>query len=380
MARAPGPQNTGAYPFVGDNYAQWGEQTQNGLIYHPWSDTYYYDPEAIESYNVQAGLKEAEPEPESLYESLLPVAGAGAAIYGGKALGEGLISGEGLFGLGSTTAPTTATTGATTGAAAAAPEVLGAGFTASGPAAGTATGSAATGTGLMGTGLGIAPLAAIAGATALGGKAAYDIAKGEDPNPIGRVTLGMATGGLSELAKASGVFDHKSTRDVAKEHTADLLSQGTDDANWQNYVSGMREQHNHAAPDPSKPFAGKYGSWDEYKNSGLEANDLTGVYGNLDTFGPEWANYSEDDRVKITQGLIDNDLYNSKKGEVEITDAERARQVRDQLMNSAIPTEAQGGLLGVTSPQQGTALTKDQLTPEQMELLKQNGLMGLTGI
>lgn len=178
--------------------------------------------------------------------------------------------------------------------------------------------------------MGFGPMAAIAGSTYLGGEAAYDMLKGRKPGTPGRVILGMATGGLSEVANK--FLGHESTRDHARKNTSRLQGMGEDDGNWQSYVAGMREQYNSAPVDPSKPFAGKYGSWNEYKSAGLEANDLTGVYGNLSTFGPEWASLSQEDRIRVTQSLIDNDLYDSKKGEVIITDPEKAREIYSTVL------------------------------------------------
>ncbi len=52
------------------------------------------------------------------------------------------------------------------------------------------------------SGIGLGPLAAIAAATYLGGKEAYDIYQGgRNSNLAGRATLGIATGGLSEVAR-----------------------------------------------------------------------------------------------------------------------------------------------------------------------------------
>jgi len=128
---------------------------------------------------------------------------------------------------------------------------------------------------------------------------------------------------------------HKTTRQVAQEHTADLQKQFKDDSTYQAYVRGMREQYNAPPPDPTKPFAGKYATWDEYKKGGLEAGDLTGVYGNLKTFGQDWSNIDQAKRQAVTQGLIDAGLYNSKKGEVEITDSAKARQIYDQIVKGS---------------------------------------------
>ena len=189
--------------------------------------------------------------------------------------------------------------------------------------------------------LGVGPLAAIAGATALGGKAGYDMLQGKKADVPGRVVLGMATGGISEIANA--LLNRKSTRDIAKSHTKDLLSQGKDNPAWQNYVQGMRAQYAKAPTGPA--FAGKYNSWDEYKRAGLEAADLTGVRGNLKTFGPGYESLGFDRQKQITQALIDANLYESKKGEVNITDAAKALALRDQILKTALPAQS-----AVTAP------------------------------
>lgn len=193
--------------------------------------------------------------------------------------------------------------------------------------------------GTMGPTPGYIPAAVVA-STAAAGKAGLDMLKGETPGTPGRAQLGIATGGLSELANLmgfGGILGHKTTRDVAKEHTQELKNQGVDNAAWQQYVAGMRKQYEDAPPDPSKPFAGKYESWDAYKEGGLEAADLSGVYGNMSTFGPDWANYSDQQRQDITQALIDNNLYDSKKGEVIVTDPEKAKQLAAVKLSSIIP-------------------------------------------
>lgn len=191
-------------------------------------------------------------------------------------------------------------------------------------------GGEASAAGLSGSLASAVPIAGALAGTYLGGKAAYDMIQGEKPDLAGRVTLGIATGGLSELANA--LLNRKTTRDYAKENTQNLLSK-SDNTDYQNYVNTMREQYNSAPIDPSKPFAGKYGSWDEYKTAGLEAGDLTGVYGNINTFGEDWTRASQEQRQAATQALIDANLYDSKKGDVIITDEDRARQVVGSMLS-----------------------------------------------
>lgn len=132
------------------------------------------------------------------------------------------------------------------------------------------------------------------------------------------------TFGLSD--KINDKIFHQSTRGLAEQHTGELLKQGKDDKQWQDYVSGMRAGYNAPPPDPSKPFAGKYASWDEYKTAGLDAGDLTGVYGNLNTYGPQWAKLTLDQQKAVTQANINDGLYDSKKGEVVLNNSEKANQ------------------------------------------------------
>lgn len=186
---------------------------------------------------------------------------------------------------------------------------------------------------------------------------------------IGSVVGRTAGRGIASVADRLGAF-HKSTRDVAKDHTKDLQKKFGDDATYQAYVRGMREQYNSAPKDPSKPFAGKYGSWDEYKKAGLEAGDLTGVYGNLDTFGNEWTSLNEEQRRAATQAMIDANLYNSKKGEVEITDKAKARQIFDSMKQGGfkIPAKASAQLMQSTPGASNASL---QLKPGDAQKIGQ---------
>lgn len=179
--------------------------------------------------------------------------------------------------------------------------------------------------------------------------------------PIGWGTLGlMALGGGAGGAALTKLFDHESTRELAKRHTGELLG-SSDDPNYQSYVSGMREQYNAPPPDPSKPYhGGQYATWEEYKNAGLDPTDLTGVYGNIKTFGQEWANLSEPQRVAVTKGIIDAGLYKSKKGEVEISDAAKAKEIKDNVLkgfNVGATTQAQAAAASAMQPVRSKTLS-----------------------
>lgn len=212
---------------------------------------------------------------------------------------------------------------ASTGASVAAPEILGASKIAGGASGGTG----AAGAGSIAAS--VVPVAGAVGGAALLAKGAKDLYEGDSGDPISRAQTAFTTGGISELARALGV-GHKSTRDVARERTGELMGLG-DAPEWQGYVQGMREQYNTAPPDPSKPFAGKYGTWDEYQQAGLEAGDLTGVYGNLKQ-GPLYGQLSDDQKLQYTQANIDANNYFSNKGDVLQRDEALGQKLLEQIM------------------------------------------------
>lgn len=374
-------------PFPGVNiaeYPNWPKVTlPNGETYYevPGHPGYVYDPtmsnatgDTVFRANPRDSIKKQQEEEDRLKKAqdqqsfnqsplgqILPVAaGTGGLIAAsqimkpGASLADKLIEQQ-LLSQGAGAAGADAAASGALGAGGFA-ESIGApaaygGFAGPGAVAGEAGVPIAADAGVLGTGLGVLPLAGIAAGTYLAGKGAWDEFNGKKPNLASRATLDIATGGLNELALP--YLMHKSTRDVAKGHTNDLLKVGKDDANYQNYVSGMREQFNSGPPDPSKPFAGKYGSWDEYQKAGLEANDLTGVYGNIKTYGPEWANLTQEQRQAVTQANIDSGLYKSNKGEVEITDQNKAIENKDNVLkgfNVGAKTAAQAAAQGAAKP------------------------------
>lgn len=145
-------------------------------------------------------------------------------------------------------------------------------------------------------------------------------------------TLGPAGWAMLAVPAVAALLNrHKSTREVTKENTGKLLKK-SNDPGYQKYVQAMRAQYDSAPPDPSKPFhGGQYATWDEYKNAGLDAGDLTGVKANLG-LGPEYTNLNFDQQKAVTQAAIDANLYNSRKGEVE-ADQNKLRQIFDNVKN-----------------------------------------------
>jgi hypothetical protein len=211
-------------------------------------------------------------------------------------------------------------------------------------------------------GYGWVAYAALAGLDAVSGgkasKALMDFNKANNKF-TDRIDFGLGKSIRSKLF-------HQSTKGVQEMHTGQLMQQ-SDDPQWQQYVAGMRAQVKDGPKKGEKAFAGgKYGSFEEYRKAGLDANDLTGVYGNLDAFKPDyaeqagmpnWANLSFDQQKAVTQRLIDEDMYSSKKGEVVIKDKERARSIYEEMAktNFGVPQNSQQG----ASPQ-NTQITRPQ--------------------
>lgn len=368
-----GQQQVGKYPYVGPAYQKYGEQP--GWTYSPRDDKYYRDSasrEQLDEYEQSQGLKEKAPKAPGLLDSVAPVAGTLGAIYLGKTLGtEAIPFVKDVFSSG--------TSSAAPAAAQNTPGLL----SAAEPATSTITSSGATGVQTLADGStlmsdgSIVPagaestigstlgtVAGVAGAA----KGAYDVSKGWDKGGegvrSGLTTMGASLGSLGAgplgaaagaavgntigygfqgdgvkndaalvamgppgwsllAAKKLGLKPHVSTRQKASSRTQGLLG-ASDDANYQNYVKGMREQYQSAPTDPTKPFAGKYASWDDYVKGGLEASNLTGVYGNIKTYGPRWANLTEEQRQAVTQENINSGLYYSDKGDVLINDEAKA--------------------------------------------------------
>ncbi len=193
-----------------------------------------------------------------------------------------------------------------------------------------------------GYGIGLGPLAAVAAGTYLGGKSAYDMLRGKNdksiPGLIGRGTLGIATGGLSELARP--FLMRKSVADRRADNWTGLTDQGITGADKayevsQNLgdLSGKITSGAHKGEEWS--FQGALDQMKEDPSSVVQFQD---VYGNYKTFGNEWDKYDSPTKVKITQALIDNNLYDSKDGDVIVTDEAKAKQIRDNILKSPGPS------------------------------------------
>ena len=331
-----GQQNPSKYPRVGPNYLKYGEQP--GYDYYYWDDRYHPNKEAqLKSVGQEA------PKEQTLTDQLVPIAaitgGSALAVEGAKQVIPGI---KGL--LGGEAAKTTATEGAKAGLETFGPE-MGAEYGTSAVLPG-AEGAATTGIMSNAAGMGVGPLAAIAGATYLGGKSAYDIATGKGKawgksstqDKIGRGLLGVATGGLSEIGNKL-LNGHKSTSD-RQQGRWDSLTKSGSAPEWAS-ANGVNQDQ---GVDDAK-----------LKSGNLSGRDVWATSGMFDTFGGNWANmYDESKREQIAAQMLKEGLFDTKKGVTYVTDKERAKQIAEEIAGGKaktpgvqqVSTNAAKGLLG----------------------------------
>lgn len=268
-------------------------------------------------------------------ESSLMASGAGVGVADAAGAATTFSSGTSIAGTAVGSAPgggTLMSTGAVVPASAGTP------IASSG---GAAAGSGAFSlSGIGGAGNAILPLVGAAGLAEL-----YSSNRGARNRPVG-AAQGAASGaamgsyfgpwGTGIGAVLGGVYggtQHESTREGAKRRTQGLLKDNKDDPVYQAFARGMREQFESGPPDPSKPFAGKYATFDEYEKAGLEAGDLTGVNSNI-KLGSKYAALTPEERVAFTQRAINEVGYSSKKGEVFSKDEKKLNSIfEDYLKN-----------------------------------------------
>ncbi len=343
--RSPSPSPK--YPFVGPNYLKHGEVA--GYVYYPWNDNYYLDKKSQQAYQEATGQAEKPKTPPGLGTVLAGTAGLAGATALAQQAGKGIASN--IFGGGAATAATDATTGlasagtdAITGGATQAATQGGTGFLGLGGNAATTTAAAPEGVatginggtvladgstvgapgmvsgvasnlgslgGLAGAGVG----AGVLGGIALGAKGANDIIRGNETSGgldwASRATIGIATGGLSELARP---FFAKPKTEVEDKRLEDLKAKGLLDPNFIiNKESRSRE-------DQLKDLE-KTGTVDEKKKKWLETGDEQYLTGQ-DLQG--YAAFLEKDpkdvtnRIKLAEDALRAGAVNEHHGTVDV--------------------------------------------------------------
>lgn len=239
------------------------------------------------------------------------IAGMIAAKQAGSALAGGL---------GSAGTATTAGQLAGTSANLAAQSGLGAGL----------KGSAAAAQSLPAAGgIGLLPGLGIAAGVGLGGKAAYDMFKGNKPNLPGRIVLGMATGGLSEGYNA--LFNRKTTKDYQNERWSGLAEMLGARNPTAEYIANYQEHIKNPGHDKNPPK----------RFEDMQGLDLTPGAAFFDTFGRDWLEkYNEDQRIQIAQKAKDSGLIYSSKGDILTNDADKLREIAPGVLAQILSTPA----------------------------------------
>jgi len=148
--------------------------------------------------------------------------------------------------------------------------------------------------------------------------------------------IGALIGGITGFISGG----HKSTAQAQQERWQDLADKG---------VKGAAEQYQATQnmPDNMKgkvvTLDGQVKDWNFgdalAKVKAGQPQEFRDVYGNYQTFGSDWSNYSNDQKNAIVTAIANAGLYAPKKGDVAISDPDQALKIKDQVLSDfAQPT------------------------------------------
>lgn len=435
--RSPGPPGS-KYAFVGPNFLRFAENGKPpvGYAYDPYRDKFFPDPNYQRQLEIDQGLRPPDPKSPGLAGTLGTVAGVAGVHAVGQQIGSSgadivgnAISDGAATAAGTSSAASGAASSATSGAASGAAS-SGASGAVSGGVGGAARSGAGGASGASGAaappveGAGAGSVVGPALSTAATLKGGYDIFKSQQNGGEGirsaTTTFGAGVGGFAGpvgaavgagmgnlagyglqddgtknnlalaanpitwpllAARLAGVeLFHKSTRQVQNEVTQKLIEEAGDDPIAQAYVMHARQGFDAPKPprDPNAKGGGKYDSFEEYREAGLEAPDLTHVEGNIDAYSlQKWAALTEDQRIAVTQANIDSDIYYSKKGSVLIDDKEVALANFERVINGVTPQSPvqPTGLMATGETLGAKPLSPGLINPTPPPVARPTGLM-----
>ncbi len=170
-----------------------------------------------------------------------------------------------------------------------------------------------------------------AAAIAYGGKAVYDFAKGKKLDPVQKAAMAIPTAGASlfsdKIQKKFGIGQNRTGKNQQNK-LDELVKSGLIPKTMPGVSEGIIQDKGHG---DKQLYSGK-----------LKGKDVWGVSGMFDTFKEDWLNkYSEDQRERISQRLLDERLLDSKDGLTRITNQDRARAIaQEETMGTAKPSQA----------------------------------------
>jgi hypothetical protein len=213
----------------------------------------------------------------------------------------------------------------------------------------------AAGVGVYGSLAAAAPYAVPAVGAALIGKGIYDLVQGEKTKGLagwgGRASLGIASGGISELARAFGLFGEPQTQ-VEESRWKDLGDQGFGVPDWVSQGVDINAKGAGARPDLAADFIGlaptageavgmgatPAGSWVNNKFAesrdvaDLQAKDIWGYAALPELFGKDYVTTSEANREAIAAKALELGLVSEGKGTIDIKDDPALREYWTSLI------------------------------------------------
>lgn len=218
-----------------------------------------------------------------------------------------------------------------------------------------------------GTQIGLSDLAAAA-AVAKGGYDSYRAATGENGGkgirtglaelgggvgmflggPLGAGIGAVAGSALGWGGKKLGLF-HQSTKNAEKERWAGLGD-----------MAGAQTAYK-AAHDPNSDGmwhegigAGKEWNWEDAQaRAKVNPSEFVGAYGNFDAFDDKWAGTNPNIQNKVVSQLLNENLYDPDKGDIMISDKERATQIFDEFAKNQAPTAQAASTTSGSKPSSG---------------------------
>lgn len=148
--------------------------------------------------------------------------------------------------------------------------------------------------------------------------------------------LGFGLIGSPILGTAMGAFGHRSTKQRQQDKWNQLVEEGKAPA----WAAGLE-----ALPGQGLGVTQDQGVSDKTLASGkMGGRDVWATSGMFDTFGGDWANmYDEGKREAIAKKMLDEGLFDSRKGVTRVTNQDRAHQIADEIGGAAVasPSPAQ---------------------------------------
>lgn len=195
---------------------------------------------------------------------------------------------------------------------------------------------------------------------------------------LGTIFIGPGLGTLVGAAAGSAIgygldksgVMHQTTIQKQQDRWGKLAERGVPNAE-------AAYQANHGQGDGTWE-SGKYAGqkWSFERAQDLARQDPTHfqhVYGNYDTFGTDWSNYTDEQQKAITAGLVSNGLYKSNKGDVVVADKTAAMKIKDQVLAGAPPEAAKPS----GKPADKPSMIQKAPFKQPMDKTKLKGLLGV---